>query len=78
MSLVYRQTISDELAALIDTRRGPLSIQDFTTMALYAACGEIAIVVELRAELERLHQTIRAFAGVPVAMPLLSDDKLSW
>lgn len=75
MSLTYRQTVSDNLAALIDQRRGPLSIQDFTTLALMQACGECPVVAELRAEIERLHQTIRA-RKAPVFLP--SADVLSW
>ncbi len=75
MSRVYRQTISDELAALIDEKRGPLSLQDFTTLALAQACGDSPVVVELRAEIERLHMTIRAFSAAPVQ---LEDTQLSW
>lgn len=43
MSIRYFQTISDELAALIDDRRGPLTLQEFTTLALAAACEALPL-----------------------------------
>ena len=57
MSEAYRQTISDELAAAIDARRGLLSRQEFTTLALVAMLEQPSIaelqrqLAELRAEL---------------------------
>lgn len=44
MSRTYRQTISDELARLVDERRGVLSVQDFTTMALAKFCNAAPIL----------------------------------
>lgn len=70
MSYTYRQTISTDLAALIDAKRGPASVQDFTTAALIAACGVSPVVLELRQEIERLHATIRALSGAHSAEPV--------
>ena len=52
MSRIWRQTISDELAELIDARRGPLSLQEYTTFVLAAACEGQALAQRV-AELER-------------------------
>ncbi len=59
MSETYRQTISDELAKALDARRGLLSRQEFTTLALVAALEQPTIVelvqqvAQLRAELQQ-------------------------
>ena len=77
MSHTYRQTISDDMAECIDARRGPLSLQDYTTLALHASLCEPPIVAELRAEIERLHATIRAMRGTIEVDPIV-DTRLGW
>jgi hypothetical protein len=80
MSVVKKLMFSDELARLADQARGPLSLQDFAVQAL-AACTEPPLVAELRAEIDRLHATIRivttgtAAASTPAPTP---DERLSW
>lgn len=64
MSAVYRQTISDELAAAIDARRGLLSRQEFTTLALIAALEQPS-VAELQRELAELRAQVARLGAVP-------------
>lgn len=58
MTTTYRQSISDELAAALDAKRGLLSRQEYTTLALVAALEQPTVaelqrqVAELRAELQ--------------------------
>lgn len=72
MSEAYRQTISDELAAAIDARRGLLSRQEFTTLALVAMLEQPSVaelqrqLAELRAEL----QLARVASAPPPAAPV--------
>lgn len=70
MSYTYRQTISDELHAQADAKRGPSSMQDFTTSALISACTNCACCAKLEAEIDRLHATIRALSGARAAEPV--------
>ena len=51
MSYAYRQTISDDMLAAIEARRGLLSIQEFTTVAL-------AQMIERPDELDHLRRRI--------------------
>lgn len=79
----YTQHIAPELRAAIDLRRGGRSLQEFTTNALIAACEESTTVVELRAEIERLHATIRAFALPKPPIDVVTviqtdDDRMGW
>lgn len=75
MSEAYRQTISDELAAAIDARRGLLSRQEFTTLALVAMLEQPTIVelvqqvAQLRAELQ---QRVPAAPSVAPSAELLT------
>jgi hypothetical protein len=55
------------LAAQIEARRGLLSVQEFTVQALVAACEGSMVEQALRAEIERLHVTLRAFGHQPTA-----------
>ena len=52
MTRRYLQTVSNQLAAAIDARRGPLTMQEFTTLALAAACEALPLAQRV-AELER-------------------------
>jgi len=71
-SVVWRQTISDELAQALDARRGLLSRQEYTTLALVAALEQPSVaelqrqLVELRAEL----QLARVAPAPPPARPV--------
>jgi hypothetical protein len=82
MSVIKKLTLSDELARLVDQARGPLSFQDFALQALAAACTEPPLVAELRAEIERLHATIRIVAtgatATPSAPAVPLDERLGW
>lgn len=70
MSVAYRQTISDEMAARIDERRGLLSLQEFTTLALVAALEQPS-VAELQRQIEQLcDQIARQSAPLPPAPAL--------
>ena len=79
MSEAYRQTISDELAAAIDARRGLLSRQEYTTLALVAMLEQPSIaelqrqLAELRAEL-----TIGRAAPVPTPAACATVDLLTF
>lgn len=72
MSETYRQTISAELAAALDAKRGLLSRQEFTTLALVAALEQPSVaelqrqLVALRAEL----QIARVAPAPPPAAPV--------
>ena len=41
MSATWRQTVGDELMRLIEAKRGVLSIQEFTALALAQLCGGV-------------------------------------
>ncbi len=70
MSETYRQTISDELAAALDAKRGLLSRQEFTTLALVAALEQPS-VAELQRQIEQLcDQIARQSAPLPPAPAL--------
>ena len=64
MTTTYRQSISDELAAAIDARRGLLSRQEFTTLALIAALEQPS-VAELQRELAELRAQVARLGAVP-------------
>jgi hypothetical protein len=67
MSVTFRLTISEQLARRIEAKRGLLSLQAFTIQALVAACEGSMVEQELRAEIERLHLTLRAFGAQTIA-----------
>jgi len=72
VSRVWRQTISDELAALVDAQRGALTLQEYTTFALASAAQQPSVaelqrqLAELRAEL----QIARVAPAPPPAAPV--------
>lgn len=65
MTIAIKLSLSDDVAALVDQRRGLLTRQEFINLA---------IVRELEgrdtAEIERLHETIRAIAPRVSPSPL--------
>lgn len=62
----YRQTISDEMAARIERRRGLLSVQEYTTIALSAAL-DTPTICELQQQINDLRALLNQIA--PVAKP---------
>lgn len=78
MSRVWRQTVSDELAAAVDAKRGPLTLQEFTIFALAAAIEQPSVaelqrqVAELRAELA----IVRVAPAPPPAAPVARSVEL--
>lgn len=72
-SVVWRQTISDELAAAIDARRGLLSRQEFTTNALVAAI-EQPNMADLLCRIDTLQRRLDALESRPQVVPLASCD----
>jgi hypothetical protein len=84
MSIWFKLTISEQLAARIEAKRGLLSLQEFTIQALVAACEGSLVELELRCEIERLHVTLRCFgrqpsAELPAPQAGTSDDqRLGW
>ena len=83
MSETYRQTISDELARALDARRGLLSRQEYTTLALVAALEQPSVaelqrqLAELRAELRAELQLARV-APAPPPVACASAEMLSF
>jgi hypothetical protein len=66
VSRVWRQTITDELATAIDARRGPLTMQEVTTLALAAACEALPLAQRV-AELERQVASLKTQPAAPQA-----------
>lgn len=64
MSETYRQTISDELAAALDAKRGLLSRQEYTTLALVAMIEQPS-VAELQRRIADLELQIARVAPAP-------------
>ena len=58
MSVSFRMTISEELAELIEQRRGVLSVQEFTLLALLDRCNGSAVEYELRQQVQQLMQLL--------------------
>lgn len=73
MSISYRQTISDEMAARIERRRGLLSVQEYTTIALASAL-DTPTICELQQQINELRALLTQSA--PVAKP--TEDMLSF
>ena len=73
MSVSYRQTISDEMAARIERRRGLLSVQEYTTIALAVAL-DTPTLCELQQQINELRALLTQSA--PVAKP--TEDMLSF
>ena len=69
MSETYRQTISAELAAALDAKRGLLSRQEFTTLALVAALEQPS-VAELQRQLVALRAELQIARVAPAPPPV--------
>lgn len=63
MSVRITLSIPDALAERIEEQRGDQSLQDFALAALRAAVFGSDAELALRAEVARLHATVRAFGG---------------
>lgn len=77
MSIVLKLSLSGELAASLDDARGLHSRQEFVVNAIVAALHGSCAERELRAEIERLHETLRRVAAAP-APATITTDILSW
>lgn len=76
MSETYRQTISDELAAALDAKRGLLSRQEYTTLALVAALEQPS-VADLQRRIEELElQIARVAPAPPPAAPVACASEM--
>lgn len=76
MSIVLKLSLSDDVAARLDSARGLHSRQEYVVNAIIAALDGSCIERELRAEIERLHQTLRIGRDPrEIAVP---DERLSW
>lgn len=71
MSRVWRQTISDELAALVDAQRGALTLQEYTTFAL-ASAAQQPTVAELQRQIAELRAQIARLIATPAQLDMLS------
>jgi hypothetical protein len=82
MSVRITLSIPEALAERIEERRGDASVQDYVLAALRAAVHGSDAELALRAEVARLHATVRALGGaqgVPaasssVATPIAETD----
>jgi hypothetical protein len=73
-SHVYKMTLSPEQLALVEQCRGVMSLQEYTLAALLDRCQGSAAERELRAELERLHSTLRDVLVERSVVPVKSSD----
>lgn len=73
-SHVYKMTLSPEMLALVEQCRGVQSIQEYTLAALLDKCQGSAVERELRAELDRLHQTLRDVLVERTVAPVQSSE----
>ena len=69
----YLQSLPPDVAKLVDERRGMLTIQQFTTMALLAMCQDMPLAQRVEALERRLSE---APAATPAPQPegMLSFD----
>jgi hypothetical protein len=67
MSLRITLSIPTALAERIEERRGDASVQDYVLSALRAAVHGSTAEQALRAEVARLHATVRALGGAASA-----------
>ena len=82
MSLRITLSIPEALAERIEERRGDASVQDYVLAALRAAVYGSSAELALRAEVARLHATVRALGGASgvltasssVATPIAETD----
>ena len=63
MSVRITLSIPEALAARIEERRGDQNLQDYVLAALRAAVHGSDAELALRAEVARLHTTVRALGG---------------
>lgn len=78
MSAQYKMTIPDELEARIEEMEG--TYQQITLRALHLLVYGSPVEQELRAEVERLHETIRRLGSAtppPPPQPT-SEKELGW
>ena len=66
MSLRITLSIPTPLAERIEERRGDESVQEYVLAALRATVHGSSAELALRAEVARLHATVRALGGAPV------------
>ena len=82
MSVRITLSIPAPLAERIEERRGDVSLQDYALAALRAAVYGSDAELALRAEVARLHATVRALGGassvatasVSVTTPIVETD----
>ena len=67
MSLRITLSIPEPLAERIEERRGDQTVQDYVLAAIRAAVHGSTAELALRAEVARLHATVRALGGAPGA-----------
>lgn len=85
MSITYKMSLSDDLVRVLNAARGPLSLQEFTLLALLDKCNGSAVEQELRRQVDQL-QYLLAQRAVPLAvaetaMPCSAaptDERLEW
>jgi hypothetical protein len=73
MSVRITLSIPEALAARIEERRGDASLQDYVLATLRAAVYGSSTEVALRAEVARLHATVRALGGAASVPPANSS-----
>jgi len=87
MSLRITLSIPQALAARIAERRGDQSVQEYALSALRAAVYGSSAELALRAEVVRLHATVRALGGASSVAPANSaapvpsaevDTRMGW
>lgn len=66
-SVVYKLTLSAEVAALVEQHRGVLSVQEFAIHAMLEKCQGTPGERALRDEIERLHVTLALVLASPGA-----------
>jgi len=78
VSRIWRQTITDELGALVDNQRGALTIQEYTLLVLAQAVRQPSGVEQRVSDLEQQINELRALLtqSAPVAKP--TEDMLSF
>jgi hypothetical protein len=65
VSITYKMSLSDELAELVEQRRGVLSVQEFTLLALLDRCNGSAVEQELRQHIQQLMQLLGRVTAPP-------------
>jgi hypothetical protein len=75
MSVSYRMTISEELAQLVEQRRGVLTVQEFTLLALLDACQGSRVEHELRQQVRELQHLLGRVTTPPSELPEARDEQ---